>query len=72
MVNETPREAAKRLAAPWLAKGYKPSAIHTYHDAAGAPLLHRFRLEHPDGDAAPDGKKVIRPFKLNGVGFTFW
>jgi len=70
-MTETVREAAKRLAAPWLAKGYQARALHTYHDVQGNPLHYRLRLEHPDGEAAPDGRKVIRPFKLNGVGYVF-
>lgn len=68
---ETPREAARRLAAPWVAKGYKGRALHTYKQPDGSPIYYRMRLEHPDGDAAPDGRKVIRPFKQNGVGYVF-
>lgn len=68
---ETAQEAARRLAAPWIAKGYRPKALHAYRDAQGAPLFYRMRLEHPDGDSAPDGRKVIRPLYLNGAGFIF-
>ena len=45
-MTETPKQAASRLAAPWIAKGYKPAALHTYTDAAGKTLFHRFRLKH--------------------------
>ena len=69
--SETPKEAARRLAAPWIAKGYKGRALHTYKQAEVRRIDYRMRLEHPDRDAAPDGRKVIRPFKLNGSGYVF-
>ncbi len=68
---ETPKDAAKRLMAPWIAKGYRPRMLHTYRAADGSPLYYKARLEHPDGDTAPDGRKIIRPFKLNGNGYAF-
>jgi putative DNA primase/helicase len=68
---ETPKDAAKRLMAPWIAKGYRPRMLHTYRAADGSPLYYKARLEHPDGDASPDGRKIIRPFKLNGNGYAF-
>ncbi|HKE41943.1 MAG TPA: hypothetical protein VKG21_19095, partial [Casimicrobiaceae bacterium] len=64
MTTETPKQAASRLAAPWMAKGYKPVALHTYKDDTGKPLFHRFRLKHPE-----TGEKIIRPFHLNGNGY---
>jgi hypothetical protein len=63
-MTETPKQAASRLAAPWIAKGYKPAALHTYTDAAGKTLFHRFRLKH-----LKTGEKIIRPFHLNGSGY---
>lgn len=67
-MTESLREGAKRLARPWLAKGYRAAGLHVYRDVHGAELYAKFRLEHPDGDAAPDGRKVIRPIHTNGDG----
>src|SRR5256885_886271 len=69
-MNETPKQAARRLAAPWIAKGYRPVALHEYRQASGRAIHWRLRLEHPDGDTAAEGRKVIRPFKLNGTGYV--
>ena len=63
-MSETAKEAAKRLAGPTLAKGFKPVALHTYTDREGAPLYWRIRAKHPG-----TGEKWIRPMKLNGHGF---
>ena len=71
-MSETVREAAKRLFAPWIAKGYKPVALHADRGKDGAPIYYRGRLEHPDGDGTPHGKKVIRPIKLNGAGYVVY
>src|SRR4051812_30062124 len=70
-MTETPKEAARRLSEPWIAKGYLPKALHKYHAADGSVAYWRIRMEHPSGDAAPDGRKVIRPMKINGNGYTF-
>jgi putative DNA primase/helicase len=63
-MSETPKDAAKRLAAPILNKGFKPQALHTYRDAQGNPLYWRIRAKHPE-----TGEKWIRPMHLNGKGF---
>src|SRR5688572_11584561 len=63
-MSETPKDAAKRLAAPILNKGFKPQALHTYRDAQGNPLYWRIRAKHPE-----TGEKWIRPMHLNGSGF---
>ena len=63
-MSETAKEAAKRLAGPTLAKGFKPVALHTYTDREGEPLYWRIRAKHPG-----TGEKWIRPMKLNGHGF---
>ena len=70
-MSESPKQAARRLAAPWITRGYAPRALHEYRGADGSAIYWRIRLEHPDGDTAPDGRKVIRPMKLNGSGYTF-
>ncbi|HRH79462.1 MAG TPA: DUF927 domain-containing protein [Thiobacillaceae bacterium] len=63
--SETPKQAARRLAASALRNGFKPQALHEYHGQDGAPLFWRIRLKHPD-----TGEKWIRPMKLNGQGYT--
>jgi hypothetical protein len=69
-MNETTKQAARRLSKQWIAKGYKPRALHEYRDAGGNVIYWRIRLEHPGGDAAPEGRKIVRPMKLNGSGYT--
>ena len=63
-MSETAKEAAKRLAAPALAQGMKPVALHTYTDREGNALYWRFRAKHP-----VTGEKLIRPMYINGNGF---
>jgi putative DNA primase/helicase len=63
-MSETAKDAAKRLAAPILSKGFKPQALHTYRDPHGVPLYWRIRAKHPE-----TGEKWIRPMHLNGRGF---
>ena len=62
--NETPQEAAGRLSASMVAKGYTPPALHPYCDAAGRALFYRMRLKHPNGD------KWIRPMHHDGCTFV--
>ena len=62
-MSETAKEAARRLAAPAIAKGFQPEALHTYFAADGSPLYWRIRAKHVNGD------KWIRPMKLNGHGY---
>ena len=61
---ETAKEAARRLSAPMLDKGFNPIALHTYTDASGLPAYYRIRCKHPDTK-----DKWIRPMKLNGHGY---
>lgn len=63
-MNETPKEAARRLSAPMLDKGFKPTALHTYTDEQGMPIYFRIRAKHPE-----TGEKWIRPMRLNGQGY---
>lgn len=63
-MTETPKEAARRLSAHIIAKGFKPVALHTYTDTKDEPLYWRIRTKHPD-----TGEKWIRPMKLNGSGY---
>lgn len=62
-MTETPKEAARRLSAPILKKGFKPVALHTYTDTEGGAKYWRIRAKHPNGE------KWIRPMKLNGQGY---
>lgn len=64
-MNETPQQAARRLAAGALREGFKPQALHEYTDTEGTPLYWRIRLKNSD-----TGDKWIRPMKLNGEGYA--
>ncbi len=61
---ETPKSAARRLAASAVRDGYVPQALHTYTDRDGQPLYWRIRAKNEAGD------KWIRPMKLNGTGYV--
>jgi 5S rRNA maturation endonuclease (ribonuclease M5) len=61
---ETPKEAARRLAAPAIRDGYKPEALLTYTYPDGGVWYWRIRLKNPH-----TGKKWIRPMRLDGAGF---
>jgi hypothetical protein len=63
LMSETPKEAARRLAAKKISDGFKPEALHEYHNADGNIAYWRIRLKHPNGD------KWIRPMYRNGRGF---
>jgi len=62
---ESPKVAARRLAAGAIRDGYVPEAVHAYTDSTGAPVYWRIRAKHPD-----TGEKWIRPMKLNGIGYV--
>ena len=62
---ETPQDAARRLAAGMLRKGYKATALHCYRDADGNALYWRIRCKHPG-----TGDKWIRPMQWNGNGYA--
>jgi hypothetical protein len=63
-LNESPKEAAHRLAEQMRSKGFQAVALHRYTDTNGAALYFRMRMKHPQ-----TGKKWIRPFYKNGHGF---
>ena len=63
--NETPKDAARRLATGAMRDGFKPQALHEYTSPDGKPLHWRIRMKHPE-----NGDKWIRPMKLNGDGYT--
>ena len=60
---ETAKEAARRLSAGMVARGYAPTALHEYQDADGNPLLWRIRCDHPT-----EGK-WMRPMRITGSGY---
>jgi len=61
---ETAKEAARRLSAPMLDKGFNPVALHTYTDVDGNPIFYRIRCKHPE-----TLEKWMRPMSLNGQGY---
>ena len=64
MTTETPKEAARRLAAGAIRDGYEPQALHAYTDRDGKPLYWRIRAKN-----RATGDKWIRPMRLNGAGY---
>lgn len=63
--DETPKDAARRLSARMIAKGYSPAGLHAYRNASGELLFYRIRLKHPE-----TGDKWIRPMHHNGRAFV--
>lgn len=62
---ETPKDAARRLAAAAIRDGFRPVALHEYRDADGTPVYWRIRCKHPGS-----GEKWIRPMRWNGTGYV--
>ncbi|TXH69870.1 MAG: hypothetical protein E6Q88_08980 [Lysobacteraceae bacterium] len=63
--DETPKDAARRLSAHMIAKGYAPAGLHVYRDPGGVPLFYRIRLKHPE-----TGEKWMRPMHHDGRAFV--
>lgn len=63
-MNETPQQAARRLAARELASGYQPEALHAYQHPDGSPAFWVIRLKHPDG------QKWMRPMMPTRDGYA--
>lgn len=63
-LEETPVQAARRLLASYIGKGYELAGVHEYRDAQGDVAFWRIRCKHADG------RKVIRPMRRNGSGFA--
>ena len=61
IAQETPMDAARRLAAGVLRDGFKFEALHAYTDREANPLFWRIRAKHP-----ATGRKWIRPMRLAG------
>jgi len=64
IAQETPMDAACRLAAGALRNGFKFEALHAYTDREATPLYWRIRAKHP-----ASGKKWIRPMRLTAKGY---
>lgn len=62
---ETPKDAARRLAAGAIRDGFKPEALHAYTDCEGSALYWRIRLKNP-----ATGDKWIRPMKWSGAAYV--
>ena len=63
-MSETPKQAAKRIAAASIRGGWKPEALHAYTSADGTPLFWRIRAR------LATGEKWIRPMHLNGESYA--
>lgn len=61
---ESPKDAARRLAASAIRDGFQPVAMHCYADAMGVPLFWRIRAKHPDG------RKWMRPMHYTGADYA--
>ncbi len=64
ITQETPMDAARRLAAGALLSGFRFEALHTYTNRDATPLYWHIRAKYP-----VTGKKWIRPMKLTGTGY---
>lgn len=65
MLNESPKDAARRLSSNAISDGFRPEALHVYTNEAGESLFWRVRAKHPDS-----GEKWVRPFKRDGDNFV--
>ncbi len=64
VLQESPKDAARRLAAEAVKGSFRPEALHAYHDASGAPIFWRWRVR------CGDGRKVMRPMYWNGCAYV--
>lgn len=55
VIQETPQQAARRLAQAAIKGPFNPEGLHVYADADGNPVYYRWRVRKADG------KKEIRP-----------
>ncbi len=65
VLQETPQQAARRIATDAIRKGFHPTGLHCYHDAEGEPVFWRIRLKHPS-----TGEKWMRPMRWDGAGYV--
>jgi hypothetical protein len=64
VMQESPKDAARRLAAGALRDGFKPDGLHEYCNADGTPIYWRIRLKRADGE------KWIRPMHWTGTSYA--
>ncbi|MEO9078672.1 MAG: hypothetical protein ABI268_05105, partial [Rhodanobacter sp.] len=62
--DETPKDAARRLAQAVVRGPFTAEGLHPYRDADGQPVYWRWRVRKPDGE------KVIRSMHWNGVKYV--
>lgn len=62
---ESPQEAARRVAAAAIRRGFQPSGLHEYRNADGTPAYWRIRCKHPG-----TGEKWIRPMRWDGAEYV--
>ena len=62
--DETPKDAARRLAQAVVRGPFTAEGLHLYRDADGQPVYWRWRVRKPDGE------KVMRPMYWNGSAFV--
>jgi len=63
-LNETPKQAARRLSEHIIKKGFKPEALHCYTDASNNAIYWRIRARN-----SATGDKWIRPMRLSATDF---
>ena len=61
-LNETAKEAARRLSQKAISNGFQPEALHEYTDSTGNILHWRTRLKNPI-----TGEKWVRPMRYDEV-----
>lgn len=64
VIQETPRDAARRLASSVVRGNFTAEALHEYQQTDGTPAFWRWRVRKEDGE------KVIRPMHWNGSSYV--
>lgn len=64
VIQETPQQAARRLAQAVVHGPFTPEGLHEYQHADSTPAFWRWRVRKPDGE------KVMRPMHWNGSTFV--
>jgi len=64
VIQETPQQAARRLAQAAIKGPFTSEGLHVYADAEGNPVYYRWRVRKADG------KKEIRPMYWSGAAYV--
>lgn len=64
VIQETPQQAARRLAQAAVRGTFTPEALHEYQLADGSAWCWRWRVRRPDGE------KIMRPMHWNGSAYV--